>query len=112
MDIERSRKRLLRLREELAEERAAGDAGAQRVDLDQSRMGRLSRMDALQAQAMSVEAQRRRSDHMRRIDAALRRIEDGDYGYCLSCGEAIAPARLEFDPATPLCIECATREEE
>ena len=77
------------------------------VELDQSRMGRLSRMDALQDQAMALETERRREIEIRRIEAALARIEAGDYGYCLSCGEDIEPKRLTLDPATPVCIDCA-----
>jgi DnaK suppressor protein len=77
------------------------------VELDQSRQGRLSRMDALQGQAMAMETARRRDLELRKIEAALLRIQDGDYGYCLSCGESIGHKRLEFDPATPLCVDCA-----
>ena len=78
------------------------------VELDQQMVGRLSRMDALQVQAMAQETSRRRADEMRRIEAALARIEDGEFGYCLECGEEIAMRRLELDPAAPLCIDCAS----
>ena len=44
---------------------------------------------------------------IRMIRAALQRIEDGTYGVCVSCGEDIAPGRLEALPATPLCVKCA-----
>ena len=77
------------------------------VELDQSRVGRLSRMDALQSQAMSVETDRRRKVELQQIEAALGRVEDGDYGYCVSCGEAIARKRLALNPTTPVCIDCA-----
>lgn len=43
------------------------------------------------------------------VDAALRRIEDGTYGTCASCGKAIAPERLEARPWAELCIDCARR---
>ncbi len=56
---------------------------------------------------MSVETDRRRQIELRRIEAALGRIEDGDYGFCVGCGEAIALKRLEFDPTMPICIDCA-----
>ena len=42
-----------------------------------------------------------------RVAAALRRIESGDYGYCLNCDEEIDARRLEIDPAEPLCLDCA-----
>ncbi len=77
------------------------------VELDQTRVGRLSRMDALQGQAMAQEQQRRREAEILRIGAALKRIDDGDYGWCLKCGDAVARARLESDPAAPLCVDCA-----
>lgn len=41
------------------------------------------------------------------IRAALTRIEEGIYGYCTSCGQPIAPARLEAVPHAALCIDCA-----
>ena len=69
------------------------------VELDQTRQGRLSRMDALQGQAMAQETERRRQAELKRIEAALARMASGDYGYCLSCDEEIAAKRLEFDPS-------------
>lgn len=100
-------KRLNEKREELRAIAAASRDSRKPVELDQSRVGRLSRMDALQDQAMALETERRREIEIRRIGAALDRVETGDYGYCLTCGEEIAPKRLEFDPATPVCIDCA-----
>lgn len=81
------------------------------VELDQTRVGRLSRMDALQNQAMAQETERRRQHELTQIDAALRRLEDGSYGECLECGEPIAAKRLELDPSAPLCIGCAGKGE-
>jgi len=78
------------------------------VELDQQAVGRLSRMDALQAQEMALETSRRRAAELRRIAAALVRIDSGDYGYCVECGEEIAVRRLELDPATPYCVQCAS----
>ncbi|WP_206378196.1 TraR/DksA family transcriptional regulator [Sneathiella limimaris] len=79
------------------------------VELDQTRMGRLSRMDALQGQAMAQETRRRREVELKRIEAALERIASGDYGYCVTCEEKIADKRLELDPSTPTCIDCASK---
>ncbi len=100
-------KRLIEKRQELQTIAATSRDSRKPVELDQSRVGRLSRMDALQDQAMALETERRREVEIRRIDAALDRVESGDYGYCLTCGEEIAPKRLELDPATPVCIDCA-----
>lgn len=77
------------------------------VELDQQSVGRLSRMDALQGQAMALETGRRRDAELVRIDAALKRMDSGDYGYCVTCDEEIAPKRLELDPAIQTCIDCA-----
>ncbi|UCG72186.1 MAG: TraR/DksA family transcriptional regulator [Chromatiales bacterium] len=41
------------------------------------------------------------------IDAALRRLEDGRYGVCITCGEDISPKRLEAWPASAECVDCA-----
>lgn len=101
------RSRLLKLRHELETLGTTSDQSSQVVELDQARVGRLSRMDALQAQAMSVESGRRREIMLRKIDAALARVDSGDYGLCESCGNPIHLKRLDFDPAASLCIECA-----
>lgn len=77
------------------------------VELDQQSVGRLSRMDSLQVQAMAKAADARRAQEIRRIDAALQRLEEGDYGWCVECGEAIEVKRLEIDPAAPRCSGCA-----
>jgi len=41
-----------------------------------------------------------------RIEAALERIEDGNFGYYIVCDEDIAIKRLENDPSVPNCIDC------
>ena len=69
------------------------------VTLDQQSVGRLSRMDALQGQAMAQAAERQRRADIQRIDAAIRRLEEGDYGYCVACGDEISARRLAIDPA-------------
>ncbi len=103
--------RLLEMKAELARLAHEHEHDSDVVELDQTTQGRLSRMDALQGQAMAQEVARRREAEIRRIDAALQRIEDGEYGYCVTCGEEVALKRLELDPATPNCIECARGEE-
>lgn len=98
---------LRRRRGELEALIAASEEGRDAVALDQTKVGRLSRMDALQGQAMAQETHRRRRSDLQRIDAALGRIADGVFGDCLRCGEEIERRRLDFDPASPLCIDCA-----
>nr|WP_321444298.1 TraR/DksA C4-type zinc finger protein [uncultured Cohaesibacter sp.] len=78
------------------------------VSLDQQSVGRLSRMDALQGQAMAKEAQRRRDVELLRIEQAFQRLEDGDFGYCVECDAKIPLKRLEIDPAATHCVQCAS----
>lgn len=110
-DCVRFKQQLIELRDELLRTEQAGSEGVKTVELDQSRVGRLSRIDALQAQAMSLDAERRRRLAIQRAEAALTRIENGEFGLCVRCEEEINPKRLELDPATPLCIDCANKEE-
>ncbi len=106
------RERLLKLREDLESMATTSDQSSQVVELDQTRMGRLSRMDAMQAQAMSQESGRRREVMLRKIAAALDRIDNGNFGLCQSCEEPIHRKRLEFDATTLLCIQCAQKAEQ
>ena len=96
-------------KQELLDVKETGDDSAETVELDQARVGRLSRMDAMQAQAMSKETNRRRDIELQKINAAFQRIDNGEYGFCLNCGEDIAEGRLRIDPATPVCIVCADK---
>ena len=110
--IESMRARLEEMRAALDDIAETAEASSETVNLDQSRVGRLSRMDALQLQAMAQASGRRRSEALRNIAAALARIDSGDYGYCRDCETAIPEARLSFDPAAERCIECASAHEE
>ncbi|SEO50955.1 transcriptional regulator, TraR/DksA family [Salinihabitans flavidus] len=96
-----------RLRE-LEQENARGETGQSVVTLDQQSVGRLSRMDALQNQAMAKAQQVRRDTEAKGLRTAFLRIEEGEFGYCIECGEEIARKRLEFDPAATRCISCAS----
>lgn len=98
-------------RDELVGLAQTGEDASSTVELDQTSVGRLSRMDALQDQAMAQERLRRRQLELQKIHSALQRIESGDYGYCVRCEEEIAIKRLEFDPAASLCMDCASRSE-
>jgi DnaK suppressor protein len=111
MKTEKYKKQMLTLKETLRQAQETGDQAEQTVELDQARVGRLSRMDAMQAQAMSVETGRRRRRKLVQIEAALQRIENDDFGRCQECGEIIAAARLEIDPTVLLCINCASARE-
>lgn len=105
------RKRLETLAMELAEAESAAGSTGDAVELDQSKVGRLSRMDAIQMQAMARAEAGRRSAHSQRVTVALSRVAtglEGDYGLCRACEEPIDPKRLAVDPAALLCIDCAS----
>lgn len=103
-DIDHFRTKLIAAREALLGLADTRKASTATVVLDQSSVGRLSRMDALQQQAMALNSRQRAERELRRIEAALRRCDDGSYGYCISCDEPIDPRRLELDPAVPLLV--------
>ena len=77
------------------------------VTLDQQSVGRLSRMDAMQVQAMAQAVDARRQARIGLIAQALGRIEAGEYGYCESCGEDIPAKRIAIDPTVTRCVDCA-----
>ena len=77
------------------------------VELDQQSVGRVSRIDALQVQAMANAIEQRRKARQVALDQALRRMANGEYGYCADCGEFIGMKRLEIDPAALKCVRCA-----
>jgi DnaK suppressor protein len=101
------RARLKSRRHDLLQAEESGRETERVVELDQSRVGRLSRMDALQNQAISRETGQRRRQALRQVESALLRIDRGEFGDCLHCGEPINPRRLEADPTALLCIDCA-----
>jgi RNA polymerase-binding transcription factor len=101
------RRNLLALRSDISDLRKQASEDQRPVALDQQSVGRLSRMDSLQVQAMGKAEDARRQLALRKIDAALARLEADEYGDCVRCGEEIAPARLDKDPATPFCVKCA-----
>lgn len=103
------KKRLEQLRNKVQRDSELTENERKPVTLDQSMVGRLSRMDALQNQAMALEAERRRGVELQRIDAAMSRIAGGEFGFCAVCGDDIEPKRLDHDPTVPICIACARR---
>jgi DnaK suppressor protein len=107
LDLASCRQKLRARREKLLAEDQLSAADRAPVMLDQDSIGRLSRIDAMQVQAMALAQAKRRQTERSAIDAALRRIDEDEFGYCLKCGDDIAPARLEHNPAVTTCIECA-----
>ena len=101
-------KKLIELQlQELIVEDELGQSSQRTVELDQQSVGRLSRMDAMQQQAMNIANDTRRQHRHQALMAALKRIETSDYGYCHNCDDAIGAGRLGIDPAVTLCVDCA-----
>lgn len=106
-DRERLRKKLEDMQAELESQEAISETERAPVELDQTSVGRLSRIDAMQVQAMALANQQRRKTELNRIIAALRRIDSEEFGFCAKCGDEIAEKRLEHNPAVTTCIDCA-----
>ena len=107
IDKTAARQRLQARRDELLDLSRISEQDRDAVELDQQSVGRLSRMDAMQRQAMAQANERARAGELQRIEQALRRLENDEYGWCAKCGEMITAKRLEVDPAAPFCVDCA-----
>lgn len=105
---DRFRARLEQTLDELLKLRETSTQGRETVQLDQQSVGRLSRMDAIQVQQMALAADRQRKVQISRIHRALKQLDDGEFGYCVACGNEIPDGRLEADPAAHRCVQCAT----
>lgn len=102
---------LITLRADLEAQLADGADAAAPVELDQTRVGRLSRMDAMQMQAQQKAEQERHQRQLQKVAIALQKISEGDYGYCQQCDEPIGFARLKVRPEASHCISCQTANE-
>ena len=106
-ELERFRALLLERKSEIESCLDSSAEAARPVELDGASIGRITRADALQQQAMAKATKNRMQLELQRIDAALRRIDGGTYGVCLRCEEPIPSRRLEVDPGATLCVNCA-----
>ncbi|MCB1438742.1 MAG: TraR/DksA C4-type zinc finger protein [Nitratireductor sp.] len=107
VDTGKARERLAARRSELEEQSRISAEARRTVELDQQSVGRLSRMDAMQQQAMAEAQERTRKRDLARIEQAERRLREGEYGYCSECGEEIPDGRLAIDPMAERCVSCA-----
>jgi DnaK suppressor protein len=74
-------------------------------------IGRLTRVDGVQAGYVSDALRSQMRAELARVEQALRSIDEGTFGMCRSCGEALSDARLEAKPDATLCIRCAEKRE-
>ena len=100
---------LLALRDRLVAS-LADNSRTETVDLDLP-IGRISRIDAIQQQAMAEAEQRRAGQRLEAVEAAISFHEAGDYGFCKACGEDMPIGRLKARPETPLCVSCLSQHE-
>jgi DnaK suppressor protein len=111
-DVEREalHAQLIERRESLRHLLSGSDESTERVEIDsacQSRETRLSRTEAAQVREMDRALRSRWKRELARVDGALRRMENDEYGNCFVCGEPIPSRRLQTDPSVTRCVECA-----
>ena len=79
------------------------------VELDQTSVGRLSRMDAIQSQAMQKGLHERELGRLGALESAVKRLAEGTFGLCDGCGAAIPYGRLLVMPEARYCTACGGR---
>ena len=98
---------LVQLEAQLGQEIALSKDSSRPVTLDQQSVGRVSRIDAIQQQQMSLAALRRLELRLTQVKSALLRVDTEGFGNCAKCEEEIPWARLVARPESPVCIKCA-----
>ena len=100
------RGRLVELVAEIENSLGASAESAAPVVLDQSSVGRLSRMDAMQQQAMAKATRQQAQLRLTQCQVALSAFDRDEYGLCRKCEEPIGYRRLSARPEAPFCLEC------
>lgn len=75
-------------------------------EIDQSAVGRLSRIEALQNQGLTQKLKERERTQFEEVAQALLRLDEGTYGRCSECGTPIRSDRLMIFPETRTCSGC------
>ncbi len=104
-------KLLNRRKSEVSDQLQKVESSTEPVQLDQQSVGRVSRIDAIQQQQIALANKTQATQQLQRIETALRRIDDGLFGYCLRCGDPITSQRLEVQPEATLCLGCQSESE-
>lgn len=105
-EAETLREQLVQLVADLEENLRVNASSADPVVLDQSSVGRLSRMDAMQQQAMAKATREKARLRLTQCKVALSAFERDEYGLCRKCEEPIGYRRLSAKPEAPFCVEC------
>lgn len=104
--IEALRAKLEDLKEDLATQLSSHADAVKPVKLDQTAVGRVSRMDALQGQALAKATRRAMALQLAQCKAALQAVLRDEYGFCRRCQEPIGWKRLCARPESPFCMKC------
>ncbi len=101
------------LQKMLAETQSKGDSTLEDLtDSNELFADPADRASAESDRAFTLRIRDRERHLIRKIQAAIQRLEDGTYGICEECGEDISIPRLKARPVTKLCINCKSRQEE
>jgi DnaK suppressor protein len=101
------RSELLKQLSKLEKSMTVTDEALKTVELDQTAVGRLSRMDSLQNQGIAKGLRERETVRLGLIRDALRRMDAGAYGTCTLCGSEVAFERLMVFPESATCAACS-----
>ncbi len=104
--LEQLRTRLLSSKSKLEQQLEMGESATGVVTLDQTSVGRVSRMDAMQQQSMAVSTRVKAASTLRNVQKALLRLDNGKYGFCNKCDENIELNRLMAQPEASFCLKC------
>jgi len=105
-EVATKRVELEKLKLDLAAALRANADAAKPVVLDQTTVGRLSRIDSMQSQAMAQAARQGLVIRLSLCDNALEAIERGEYGFCRTCEGPIGAKRLGAKPEAAFCLQC------
>ena len=100
---------LLVMKAQLEEQLQQAKTATDPIQLDQTQVGRVSRMDAMQQQSVALSTRDHAQATLKKVYAALRVYEQGDYGYCRRCDGSIGFGRLQAQPESSLCLNCQSQ---
>lgn len=107
--VEKFKKQLLEKREEILNE--AGRTLSDMTDQNQNIPDPNDRATVESGRSFELRIRDRERKLLSKIEEALERVEEGEFGICEDCGEEIGLKRLEARPVTTLCIDCKTIQE-
>ena len=106
-ELESIKQNLLKMRQELMDEVQAKYAASR--EIGESNVPDLADVSSnAYSREMLLNLSEAHHRQMQDIDAALNRLDEGEYGVCTGCGEDISPRRMEVRPFSRYCIDCKT----